>query len=55
MVLESGDCNGRTFCGCQTARTEEVKGEAHMRMLLRHRAVFLFGRLRRWSAATLLI
>jgi hypothetical protein len=37
--LSSG-LQGPYFCGCQTARTEEVKEEARMRMLLRDIVLF---------------
>ena len=56
MVLSSG-LQGPYFCGCQTARTEEVKEEARMRMLLRDIVLFscLVAFVAGLSAATLLI
>ena len=40
MVLEFRGLQRPYSCGCQTARTEEVKGEARMRMLLRDIVLF---------------
>ena len=40
IILESGDCNGRTFADARRPAQKRWKGEARMRMLLRDIVLF---------------